>query len=357
MKLTLVDAFIVVTFGVAAVAGWRWTSGPSARRRNASEARPQIVVETMRPEFCSSETTTADAAHAGRVEFELEAGETLVGVTTAKVFPIVGPRVAVEQWDDVTTAQSRNGLSLRTWLARRSPSGPYAMLDGLWIDSPAGRTCRIGWSRFDGAALKYSNLIIHPTSGRHCRLEVSTADGQLVPGALVTLSPPVYQNGLASVSLCTDSTGAADVSGLGDLAWVAATPEGTGPDRTRVTAMIGKSSATVRLQTPLAGQWTFVESGVDLPLLGGSLRVTDIQGAKGPAGAWPVSMLVPAGLGIRRPWIWMLPRAATQTSGAVPATVTFRGMTPVLVEDAGRPFIIHATARGLTVRSRDRDAK
>lgn len=343
------DVFLAAALVGAVSGAVRWAlSKPEPKPRKPTGA---IVVEPMAPPYSESAAEPSSDGPPGRVVFDLVPGESFVGVSSARVFPIDGKRVKVEGFDDVVTAHVKGGLDLTTWLERRNPSGPYAMLFGLWIDTAEGRQLRAGWSRFEASDLRYARLVVRPRDARACRISVVTRRGQPIPGALVSLAPAVHVNGLADVLLETGADGTCTVRGLDSMAWVASLPQGVGPDRKATRLTISPDDAEARIVAQIAGDWDFVEHEVRIPLLGGSLLVTDVaHAAGGTPRAWPVSPLVVPGGGPQRRWTWMTPQSAA-TDG-LPVAVTFKGFTPLRIEDVRTPFVVEAGKASLRVSRR-----
>lgn len=349
MTLRWIDVFLVVALGAAATGVVSWSTSSSAPPR-ARRTAGSVVVETMTPEYAPCEVEPAGDARPAGIRFALGANERLVGITSARVYPIDGPRVRVEGFCDVVSAQVEGGLDLQKWLDLRNPSGPHALLFGLSVEGPAGREARAGWARFDASDLRYANVLVRPHEGRAVRVIVKTASGQGVPGALVAIAPPVHMNGLVDVLLTTGPDGTCVVRGLDAKPWMATLPRSVGPEATQPRAAIGSRDTEATLVTPLRGTWTFVESEVEFPLRGGSLLVTAVGGAAGGGagpGAWPVSSLVAPGAGPVRRWTWMLPSASRP--GPLAVDVTFRGYGPLRIGDVRTPCRLRATAQQLAV--------
>src|SRR5258705_3050401 len=264
-----------------------------------------VIVDDLDPEYLVA-ADLLDPEVNGHFRFRLGADERFVGVGVATLFPESQNRQRPElgQWLDVTGVQVSGGIDLRPWLKQHRPAGPHYLNFGIWVERQGALEMRTGWARFDASQLVAGGLCIEPPRREAVRLEVRTAGGQAVPGALIAVDRSTsFEVGLIPYMAPPEEDGGRIVSGLErNQDWIARLPDGVGPFRKPVM---------VRFNTPglepvvlsvegMTGTWNFARHHLRLGLPGGSTR---IEVAEGPgtdlAKVWPVNGWIGPGRG---PW-------------------------------------------------------
>jgi hypothetical protein len=197
---------------------------------------------------------------------------------------------------------------------------------------------RQGWTRFDMTPLRTNGISIEAPARGRVTLDVRTAEGQAIPGALLVVDPQdVCQSGLASQFALTSDDGTAVISGLSKgTSYRASLANGVGPDTRAVTVDIKEYGGRQEMRSTLPGKWHFVRHRLHFALQGSSTRVTEFKPTDiAAAGAWPVARWVPPGRGFDAPFWIMLPESAS--SRAVPAHVVFADRDGVDVPDLRVP--------------------
>jgi hypothetical protein len=283
--------------GLAFAAVWMFPRiGSDAAPRPASGPAEVLVGDAARVT-----PSLSGPANSGRdrlsLRFDVDEGETVLGLTTAAVYPEADGRPNLLRGLELEVFQGDGGvLRLGPWLERTRPAGAHHLRYCLLLATREGTEYRAGWARFDVADVLSAGVRVRPDRGTPTTLRVRTAEGTDVPGATVFVAMTPFDMSSGSFTVRTGPDGAARVSGLEpNRDWEALLPEGIGPYRTRVRATFTSPRPEVVLEVAAPGPWAFEPFEVHRQVPGQAATVEEVRGgAKDLLPVWPVSrFLVP----------------------------------------------------------------
>lgn len=325
----------------AAVGYWGHVRVTGPAPSSVKERGQVVIVDDLDPEYLVAGDLQDPEINAGLLRFRLVADERFVGVGVATVFPESQNRQRPElgQWLDFTGVQDAGGIDMRPWLKQHRPTGPHYLNFGIWVERLGALEMRTGWARFDPSRLMVGGLCIEAPRREAVRLEVRTAGGQAVPGALIAVDRSTsFEVGLISYMGPTGQDGCLIVSGLErNQDWIARLPDGVGPFRKPVM---------VRFNTPvldpvvlgvdgMTGVWSFTRHYLRFGLPGESTRIEVAEGqGTDLAKVWPVNGWVGPGRGPWTPFYVTLRQHDRPSDVPIPLTLRFQQGGSVTIKDA-----------------------